>query len=123
MNAINWFDIPMTESGRAREFYSHVLGTELAVVSFGEQDMILLPYEQGKGVGGAITKDPNRQPSGQGTLVYFAAQNFPGGLDGCVSRVAAAGGAVVVPRTNIGEHGFIALVADSEGNTIGFHEE
>ena len=122
MNAINWFEIPATETSRAREFYSHLVGKQLEVQSFGGNDMIFFPYDPAKGgVGGAIVRDPRMTPGAQGTLVYLAAQNLPGGLDGALSRVPAAGGEVVAPRTGIGEHGFIAIFKDSEGNVIGLH--
>jgi predicted enzyme related to lactoylglutathione lyase len=28
---------------------------------------------------------------------------------------------VYVPKTDIGEHGFIAIIGDTEGNSIGLH--
>lgn len=124
MSTLTWFDIPMTESHRAREFYAHVLGVPLEVSNFGGSDMILLPKgPNAQAVGGALSRDPHRAPSDQGTLVYLAADLFPGGLDGCVARVPAAGGAVILPRTSIGEHGFIAIFRDSEGNAVGLHTE
>ncbi len=65
---------------------------------------------------GALVKMPGC-PSGGSTLVYFA-------CDDCAveaARAAAHGGQVVKPKMPIGEHGFIALVQDTEGNTIGLH--
>jgi len=53
-----------------------------------------------------------------GSLIYL---NVDGRLDACVARVAKAGGAIVLPRTGIGEHGFIAMVRDPEGNVVGLH--
>jgi len=34
---------------------------------------------------------------------------------------AATSGSVVLPKTDIGESGFIALVRDTEGNVVGLH--
>ncbi len=31
------------------------------------------------------------------------------------------GGKVMAPKFSLGEHGFCAMIQDTEGNTIGFH--
>lgn len=38
-----------------------------------------------------------------------------------LTRVSKAGGSVLQDKFAIGEHGFIALAMDSEGNRIGLH--
>jgi predicted enzyme related to lactoylglutathione lyase len=57
-------------------------------------------------------------PSGMGgTLVYF-------GCDDCEveeKRITQYGGKIHRPKTGIGEHGFITLATDTEGNMIGLH--
>lgn len=123
MNAINWFEIPVTDTARATKFYSHLLASELERLETGGDEMVMLPcdYTSGSAVGGALSRSPNCVPSATGTVVYLAAQNYEGGLDGCVARAKEAGGEIVVPRTSIGEHGFFALFRDSEGNTVGLH--
>lgn len=124
MNAINWFEIPATDISRAREFYSHLIGAPLEVQNFGRNDMFFFPNDPAKGgVGGAVVTDPRMAPSARGTIVYLAASHFGGGLDGALGRVPAGGGEVVLPRTDIGEHGVIALFKDSEGNVVGLHAQ
>ena len=59
-----------------------------------------------------------RRPTGGGTLVYL---NADGQLDAILSRVEAAGATIVLPQTAIGPDGFIAVVADTEGNHVGFN--
>jgi predicted enzyme related to lactoylglutathione lyase len=54
---------------------------------------------------------------GGGTLVYFNC----GDCAVEASRVEAAGGRVYKEKFAIGEYGFIAIAADTEGNTIGLH--
>lgn len=57
------------------------------------------------------------KPGSGGTLVYFACEN-------CATetaRVEDAGGKVLQAKFQIGEHGFVSIVMDTEGNTIGFH--
>ena len=80
--------------------------------------MGLFPYNNAEGVGGAITKMDGISPGGGGTLVYL---NVEGDLDGVLKRIPTAGGAVVKPRTAIGEHGFIGILKDTEGNQVGLH--
>ena len=69
-----------------------------------------------QGVGGALVRDPRRGPTDNGALVYLDAD---GKLEASLARVERAGGNVLMPKTDIGPPGFIALVRDSEGNVVG----
>ncbi len=118
MSAINWFDIPVTDIKRAVKFYSTILGADLQMMdSGGDSVMAMLPME-GEGVGGALTQAEGFTPSKDGTLVYL---NGGADLNAVLSRVEGAGGKVIVPKTDIGEHGFFAVFEDSEGNHVGLH--
>ena len=58
-----------------------------------------------------------RPPELHGTLVYFS-------VDDCAAaaaRATARGSKIYVEKQSIGEMGFIAIVGDSEGNSIGLH--
>ena len=69
------------------------------------------------GACGMLAKMEGFSSGGGGTLIYF-------GCKDCAveaSRVAINGGTVVNEKMSIGEHGFIALARDTEGNMIGFH--
>jgi predicted enzyme related to lactoylglutathione lyase len=114
---ITWFELPVTDLARARTFYEKVLSVSLHQEDFNGMPMALFPYEQG-GVGGALVQDARLAPSRDGAVVYL---ETAGALDACLSRVAGAGGKVLLPRTDIGAPGFIALVQDTEGNRIGLH--
>ncbi|WP_423814724.1 VOC family protein, partial [Pseudomonas viridiflava] len=57
-------------------------------------------------------------PGTGGTRVYL---NVEGQLDAVLDRVPNAGGVILQPRTEIAPHGFIALIKDSEGNSVGLH--
>jgi len=117
-NAINWFELPATDLARAQAFYEAVLATTLKAETFGGMAMALFPYAQGAGVGGALVKDARFVPSQAGALVYLDAG---GALDACLARVPAAGGRVLMEKTDIGAPGFIAVVQDTEGNRVGLH--
>jgi uncharacterized protein len=116
-NAVNWFELPVVNLERARKFYETVLGTTLKPEVFGGTPMAIFPYQDG--VGGALVQDTRVRPSSDGTAVYLDAA---GALDACVRRVEAAGGKVLLPKTDIGDPGFIALMLDSEGNRVGLHD-
>ncbi len=114
---ISWFELPVTDLTRARAFYETVLSVVLREEVFGGMPMALFPFERG-GVGGALIQDARFVPSRDGAVVYLDAG---GALDACLARVARAGGQVLLPRTDIGQPGFIALIQDTEGNRVGLH--
>ena len=111
------FELPTADLARARAFYEAVLSISLHAEVFTGMPMALFPYEQG-GVGGALVQDARYRPSRDGAVVYL---DTAGALDACLSRVVGAGGKVVMPRTDIGPPGFIALIEDTEGNRVGLH--
>jgi predicted enzyme related to lactoylglutathione lyase len=116
-NAINWFELPVTDLERAQRFYEAVLGTSLRAETVAGMAMAIFPHSDG--VGGALVQDARFRPSPDGAVVYLDAG---GALDAALRRVEAAGGRVVLPRTDIGAPGFIALVVDTEGNRVGLHQ-
>lgn len=119
-HAINWFELAVNDLDRARRFYETVLGTQLRPETFGDMPMAMFPAAGGDAVGGALVKDARRRPGAPGTLVYL---NANGKLDECEKRIEAAGGKVLLPKTDIGEPGHIVLLLDTEGNQVGLHAE
>ncbi len=79
----------------------------------------LVPHNRALGVR-FVSRDPRRRPTTDGAIVYLRAK---GGIDGCIERATRAGGKVVLPKTGIGDPGYIAIVADTEGNHVGLHME
>jgi hypothetical protein len=115
-NAVNWFEIPTTDLDRAARFYEATLGIKLRREIFGGVPHAIFTAPD-PAVGGALIFDEKRRPGAEGSLVYLDAPD----LDGALSRVAGAGGAVVLPKLDIGPPGFIAIVRDTEGNHVGLH--
>jgi uncharacterized protein len=118
-NAIEWFEIPVSDFQRAKAFYSKIFDYEMPEMQMDQNTMGFLLSEQGKGVGGAIIHGEGYVPSTHGSVVYLS-----GGADLSVvlGRIAAAGGTVLVEKTMISpEHGFFAHFLDSEGNRIGLY--
>lgn len=117
-NAVNWFEIAVSDFDRAQRFYETILGAKLNEVPVQGSRMAIFPSDIEHGVGGSITLMAEMKPGPGGTLVYL---NVEGELDAVLSRVGPAGGAIERPRFAIGEHGFIAIIRDSEGNGVGLH--
>ena len=117
-HTINWFEIPTSDLDRAARFYEQMLATSLEreQASGGSLQMAVFPGSE-TAVRGALIADPRRKPAADGAIVYLHAPD----LDGSLARAESAGGQVVMPKTDIGEHGFIALLRDTEGNVIGLH--
>lgn len=119
-NVINWFEIPAKDFDRACNFYSEVLDGTVQKMPGGEMPMEMgfLPGTEPGVVGGAVVKGEGYEPNGSGSIVYL---NGGDDLSVPLSRVEKAGGQVVMPKTNIGENGFIAQFMDTEGNRVAFH--
>ncbi|HTW82933.1 MAG TPA: VOC family protein [Candidatus Sulfotelmatobacter sp.] len=113
--AITWFEIPTADLDRAVRFYSTILETPMSVADFQGEPIAVFPYEQ-PGVGGCLVADAH--PSPHGTLVFL---NVDGRLDRTLELVEAAGGRIVAPKTSLGPIGYVAHIADSEGNRVGLH--
>lgn len=122
-NPVVWFEIYVDDMPRAKAFYEAVLGGELELMSdpTGE-DSNMQMYGFGSdmeqyGSAGALVKMEGFPAGGNSTLVYFSCED-------CAleeARVADAGGEVQRSKMSIGEHGFISLATDTEGNMFGLH--
>jgi len=119
-NPVNWFEIYVHDIDRAQDFYEGLLGVAMSPspMSGGEMEMRMFPAEMGAaGATGALIHHPMRQPSTDGNLIYFSVEEC--GL--VVDWARGQGAMVFVEKQSIGEYGFIAIIGDSEGNSIGLH--
>lgn len=119
-NPICWFELPVVELERATRFYETVLGISLRRESCGGHPMAIFPYADPQ-PSGALVQMPQLAPRDNGTLVYL---NGGEDLNLALGRVAAAGGEVVMEKTDIGKDiGHFALFIDSEGNRVGLYSK
>lgn len=117
-NPVVWFEIYVQDMQRARKFYEAVFAVKLEKLDVPEPELWAFPMSMERtGAPGALVKMDGVPSGGNSTLVYFSC------VDCAVeaSRVAAAGGQVEREKMSIGEHGFICLARDSEGNMFGLH--
>lgn len=119
-NVVTWFEIPAANFDRAIKFYSDIMDCQMHQQEMGETKFGFFPCE-GQAVGGAVAAGPMHKPSSHGSVVYL---NGGDDLAKPLSRVETAGGKVVMPKTKVSDEvGFIAMFADSEGNTVALHSK
>jgi predicted enzyme related to lactoylglutathione lyase len=109
-NALNWFEIPVSNFDRAKKFYESIFDYQMPENQMGPARMGFLLYDfQGGKVGGAIVHNPDfYSPSDNGSLIYL---NCQPDLQVVLDRVAGAGGKLLQQKTNIGNNlGFWALM-------------
>jgi predicted enzyme related to lactoylglutathione lyase len=117
-NAVVWSEIAVADLKRATAFYEKLLDGKLRPESFGPFRIALFPHEE-PGVGGCLVHGEGYEPSSKGTVTYLAATPD---IDAALQRASAAGARILMPKTALpGDQGFIAHLADCEGNRIGLH--
>ncbi len=121
-NPVVWFEIYVQDMARARKFYESVLETKLSEMQSPGIEMLFFGHQgdqgnQSYGSGGALVRMEGFPSGKNSVIVYFACED-------CAveeKRVGKAGGKVEKTKFSIGQHGFISLVYDTEGNMIGLH--
>ncbi len=120
-NALNWFEIPASNINRSKEFYEMIFSIEMPINEMHNSVMAFFPWESGSGKAtGALVQSEMHKPSKEGSIIYL---NANPNLDPILKRVEKAGGKILVPKMDIGEHGFIAFIEDTEGNKVGIHSQ
>jgi uncharacterized protein len=110
-NPVGWFEIYVQDMRRAKTFYETVFSTKLEKLS---------DHAEGHGTHRRYRRvgaEERRPASGNSVIVYFMCED-------CANeskKAATNGGKVMKYNSAIGQHGFIALVNDTEGNVIGLH--
>lgn len=118
-SAINWFEIPAIDFDRAVKFYSYIYNFEMPTRDMGHMKMGFFQHEQGAGIGGSVIFGEGDKPSVDGAKIYL---NGGADLNQVLERVEAAGGKVIMTKTEIApEIGYFAIFDDSEGNRIYLH--
>ncbi len=114
---INWFEIIAADAERAAGFYNDVFGLEIRVQACGTEKMGMFPD-----CIGAISEVKGYEPGIGGVIIYFDAGSD---MQGILSRIEAAGGSVLLPKTRIEVDGagYFALFSDTEGNRLGLHSK
>jgi len=122
-NPVGWFEIYVNDMTRAKSFYEETLAVTLEVLPSSEPSIEMWSFPMDEtvvekyGAPGALCKMEGCSGGAGGTLIYFS-------CDDCAVEAelaSKAGGTILKPKFAIGEHGFISIIMDTEGNTIGLH--
>ncbi len=120
-NAISWFEIPVKNYERAKQFYESVTSSKIKDHHMPEQNIKygMFHYDNdNNGVGGGLIEGKDQVPTTDGPTIYL---NGGEDLSKPLSKVIDAGGKIIMPKTDIGENGFMAQFIDTEGNRIALH--
>ncbi|MDO9377093.1 MAG: VOC family protein [Ferruginibacter sp.] len=118
-NAINWFEIPVTDISRAIKFYESIFEINMEESEMSGMKYAMFPFDPMKGkIAGGLAQSPMHTPGSTGSIVYL---NANPDLQNVLDRIEKAGGKMTMPKTSIGQNGFMAFFTDTEGNTIALH--
>ncbi len=122
-NALNWFEIPVSDIERAQDFYEGIFDMDMAEMQeMMGMKMVGFPIEMGNGkVGGALVESQYHTPSQTGAVVYL---NANPDIQTIIDRIEDCGGEVTMPRTLINDEiGYMAFFNDTEGNRVALHAQ
>ncbi|MEI2747556.1 MAG: VOC family protein [Ferruginibacter sp.] len=121
-HAISWFEIPSSDLKRAQQFYETIFGISLFPMDMEGIQMRMFPVDDpATGIGGAVVYSEgfHTPTATDGVLIYL---NGNPDLQSVLGKVEAAGGKVLLPKTQITpEYGYMGIFLDTEGNRIGLH--
>jgi predicted enzyme related to lactoylglutathione lyase len=119
-NALNWFEIPVSEMKRAKTFYETIFGISMNEQEMMERKMAYFPADGMNGkVNGALVESVTHKTSAEGIKIYL---NGNPDLQNALDKVEKAGGKIAMPKTKISDEvGHIAFIIDTEGNNVGLH--
>ena len=126
-NVINWFEIPVIDSARAKKFYETILDIKMHTQVLEESKEELTFFSAVPGViqatsgrvSGILLKSERAKPSKEGALIYLNA--YPH-IQTVIDKIEDAGGHIVAPKTKM-IAGYFSIFIDSEGNMLALHAE
>lgn len=118
INPVNWFDIHVSNLEAAKTFYESIFNIKLVdfPTEFGKQSGF--PFDpKGQNITGALVEKKDYTPSNNNTVICFESVD-------CTTEeglVEKAGGKIIRSKMSIGQFGFVSMLMDIDGNTIGLH--
>jgi len=122
LDKVVFFEIPVDNSARAREFYSTVFGwkmndvpemhyTQVGTVEAARNGIRGTPKEPGAINGGMV----ERRELTKNPVLYIRVEN----IDQAAATVEKNGRKMIQPKMPVGNFGFAAYFKDTEGNVLG----
>ncbi len=105
-------EIPADDVSSSKQFYSQVFGWSFQDFPMEQGTYAMYQTRQG-GIGGGIMTPPPGAP--KSVVNYILVDEIEPILD----QVASRGGEVRLPKTQVGEMGWMALFTDPSGNVLG----
>lgn len=125
MNSVVHFEIPASDPGKAKEFYTKVFGWMINEIpganywmAYTTETDMKTQTPTGLGINGGIVLKKDAAVADK-PIVYVDVKD----IDESLKTIEAAGGKTVEPKTAMGEWGHYAIVADPEGNVIGLYQK
>ena len=116
MGRIIHFDLCAADVDRAIKFYKTAFGWKFDKWDGPMEYWLITTGEESEpGIDGGLSKGDSRFENGELTLSVDS-------LEEAVKKVDIAGGKITRERSAIGGIGWLAIVADTEGNTFGLME-
>jgi len=124
MNKVSHFEIPYEDQERAQKFYEEVFGWQINKFSdegyylaftTNSDPNTMMPLEPGAINGGLLKRDS----TAKNPLLVIDVPN----IDDHIKKIEDAGGELIMPKVSVGESGFFARVADTEGNVIAIWQQ
>jgi hypothetical protein len=118
--ALNWFEIPVSDIQRAKAFYSKIFDITFQDVDTGDGNQYaFFPFDWTKGISGSLSQGPHYKPSEDGAVLFLNGGNDCSEI---LTRVATAGGKLLIPKTKISDQfGYFGSFIDTEGNKLNVH--
>ncbi len=113
MRSIVHIEIPSSDDGAAKEFYSALCGWEIQEVPMGP-DFTYVIFNTGNGQVALSATNEDIQPGD--VILYFHSDD----LDADIARAAELGGEIVLPRQDIPGFGSLGIFKDPTGNRVAF---
>ena len=119
-NPVVYFEIPVTDINRAKQFYTAVFGFTFTDEVIDSYEMALFPFtDNAGGITGALAKGDVYKPTSNGVIIYFKTDD----IDRALQLAVLHGGKVLYPKTINTSYGVaIAEFEDSEGNRIALQQ-
>ncbi|MEE1674810.1 VOC family protein [Agarivorans aestuarii] len=113
-----WAEIAVANMDRALAFYTEHFDLTFRRENMGDMDMAILETEDPEAASFGLCQHEMMKPSMDGCTIYL---HLSEKLSPLVDKITQSGVQILMPVTGIkdGEHGYFALIVDSEGNKIG----
>jgi len=126
-NRIVHFEIQVDNAERAMKFYGAIFGWEFkdwsSVTGAPYWGIMTAPMDSKEpGINGGLLKRPCPAPKPEQGMNAFTCTVQVDNFDEVAEKIIAAGGAVALPKYDLGGMAWQGYFLDTEGNTFGLHQ-